>query len=215
MTGQVLPRGSRSMDEHDLAANPAGHAFLMNQCEISQRTGFAYVDVDIAAGNPGHDRREFSGIAANFHADCPQPASSVVPSSLRLAGQADVQLAELAELADEEMILGKPGDVLRETMEDYFRQVGTTPRVVCEADEAAAVEDYVAAGLGVAFISGLLKPTPRHVQTAWVLIIDPACVLTLGIAWNQDRYLSLEAQAMQQHVFALLEATNPESVPGD
>lgn len=139
------------------------------------------------------------------------PISLIAPSSHRLAGRPSVALGELA---DEEMILGKPGDVLRETMDHYFRQVGIAPLVACEADEPAAVEGYVAAGLGVAFIPGLQKPTPRHDLTASVPIVDPACELTLGIAWNGDRYLSLAAQAFRRHVVSTLGATVPGAVPG-
>ena len=118
------------------------------------------------------------------------PISLVVPSSHRLANRMSV---ELQEVGKEEMILGKPRDVLRETMEGYFGRAGVTASVTCEADEPAAVEDFVAAGLGVGFIPALLKPTPHHDLTKWVPISNPTCVLTLGIAWNQDRYLSCGA----------------------
>lgn len=136
------------------------------------------------------------------------PISLSIPMSHRLARRAAV---ELGELKDEEMILGKPGDVLRETMNGYFRQVGITPRVSCEADEPAAVEDYVAAGLGVAFMPDLVKPTPRHDLTARVPITNPTCELTLGIAWNRDRYLSLAAQAFRQHLTSMFEADPPDA----
>jgi DNA-binding transcriptional LysR family regulator len=139
------------------------------------------------------------------------PISLMVPSSHRLAGRASVRLGELA---GEEMILGKPGDVLRETMDGYFRRAGIAPVVACEADEPAAVEDFVAAGLGVAFIPGLLKPTPRHALTAWVAITDPACELRLGIAWNETRYLSLAAQAFRDQVVSHFGAGLPDVDPG-
>ena len=139
------------------------------------------------------------------------PISLLVSSSHRLAGRANVALGQLR---DEELILGKPGNLLRETMDGYFRQVGITPRVACEADEPAAVEDFVVVGLGVAFIPGLATRTPRHERTALVPIVDPACALTLGVAWNRDRYLSLAARAFRQHAVALLEAAGPAAAPG-
>ncbi len=125
--------------------------------------------------------------------------SLVVPSCHRFAGRPSVSLRDVSQ---EEMVLGKPGDVLREIMNGYFRQAGFAPRVACEADEPAAVEDYVAAGLGVAFIPGLLKPLPRHEMTSWVRITEPVCQLTVGIAWNETRYLSLAARAFRRHVIA-------------
>jgi DNA-binding transcriptional LysR family regulator len=127
------------------------------------------------------------------------PIELLVPSSHRLAGRTWVALSELA---DEEMILGKPGDILREILDDYFRQVGIRPRVTSEVDEPAAVEDFVAAGLGVAFIPVLLQPTPPHGLTARLVITDPPCELTLGLAWNTNRYLSLAARSFRDHVVA-------------
>lgn len=135
------------------------------------------------------------------------PISLVVSASHRFAGRVSVKLEELG---DEDLILGKPGDVLRETMDAYFRQVGITPRVACEADEPAAIEDFVAVELGLAFIPGLTKPTPDHGLTPRLPISDPACALTLGIAWNEDRYLSLAARAFRQHVIALFAKEDAE-----
>ena len=123
----------------------------------------------------------------------------VVPAGHRLAGRASVALREVA---GDQMVLGKPGDVLRETMGGYFRQADVAPRVACEADEPAAVEDFVAAGLGVAFIPSLPKPLPSHDMTSWVRISEPRCELTVGIAWNEARYLSQAARAFREHVVA-------------
>ncbi len=136
------------------------------------------------------------------------PIALMVPTSHRLARRARVALRELA---DEEMILGKPGDILREIMDGYFQQVGIRPRVTSEVDEPAAVEDFVAAGLGVAFIPGLLKPTPPHGQTARVAITDPPCELALGLAWNTDRYLSLAARAFRDHVVSYFAVAPPDT----
>lgn len=87
------------------------------------------------------------------------PIALLVPAAHRLADRAGVALRDLA---GEELLLGKPEDVLREIMDGYFRQVGLAPRVACEADESAAIEDYVVAGLGVALIPALDKPTPSR-----------------------------------------------------
>lgn len=123
----------------------------------------------------------------------------VVPSSHRFVGEASVPLRQLAQ---EETVLGKPGDVLREIVGGYFRQAGFAPRVAVEADEPAAVEDYVAAGLGVAFIPGLSKPLPTHAMTPWVRITEPVCRLTVGIAWNETRHLSQAARAFRSPAIA-------------
>jgi DNA-binding transcriptional LysR family regulator len=134
------------------------------------------------------------------------PIALLVPASHRLADRGHVALRDLAE---EELILGKPGDVLREIMDGYFRQVGIAPRVACEADEPGAIEDYVVAGFGIALIPGLLKPTPDHALTRRVRLVEPDCTLTVGIAWNETRYLSAAARTFRQHVIALYAADRP------
>jgi DNA-binding transcriptional LysR family regulator len=134
------------------------------------------------------------------------PIALMVPRSHRLARRTGVRLSELA---DEEIILGKPGDILRERMEDYFRQSGIRPRLASEVDEPAAVADFVAAGLGVAFIPGLMELTPQHPLTTHIPVVDPRCELTLGIAWNTDRYPSLAARAFREHVIAHFAALRP------
>jgi LysR family transcriptional regulator, transcription activator of glutamate synthase operon len=99
-------------------------------------------------------------------------------------------------------------------MDGYFRQVGIRPRVTSEVDEPAAVEDFVAAGLGVAFIPILLKPTTPRGLTARVAITNPPCELALGLAWNTDRYRSLAARAFRDHVAAHFAAAAPDTGSG-
>jgi DNA-binding transcriptional LysR family regulator len=135
----------------------------------------------------------------------------LVPASHRLADRRHVALRELAM---EELILGKPGDVLREVMEGYFRQAGIAPRVACEADEPGAIEDYVVAGLGVGLIPALHKPTADHAATRRIRLDEPDCTLTLGIAWNETRYLSAAARAFRPHVLAFYAAARPGDAPG-
>jgi DNA-binding transcriptional LysR family regulator len=115
----------------------------------------------------------------------------------------------LSNLAGEEMILGKPGDILREIMDGYFQQVGITPRITSEVDEPGAVEEFVAAGLGVSFIPEL-PTTPQPLGlTSRIAITNPTCELTLGLAWNTDRYLSLAARAFRGHVVAYFATASP------
>lgn len=129
--------------------------------------------------------------------------SLVVPSRHRLAGRPAVALRDVSQ---DEMVLGGPGDVLREIMDGYFRRAGFVPRVACEADEPAAVEDFVAPVFGVALIPGLPKPHPSHDVTSWIRITEPRCLLTVGIAGNESRYLSRTARAFREHVIAFVAA---------
>ena len=110
----------------------------------------------------------------------------------------------LRDVSQDEMVLGRPGDVLREIMDGYFRQAAFEPRVACEADELAAVEDFVAPVFGVALIPELPKPHPSHDVTTWIRITEPRCLLTVGIAGNESRYLSRTARAVREHVVAFV-----------
>lgn len=130
----------------------------------------------------------------------------VVPSGHRLAGRVSVALVEVA---DEDMVLGKRGDSLRDVMEEYFHLAGIVPRVTCETDEPTVIEDFVAAGLGVAFIPNLPTLRLRDGSTSWVRISEPACRFSLGIAWNESRYLSQAARAFREHIIAHFAASPP------
>ncbi len=123
----------------------------------------------------------------------------VVPAGHPLAGRTSVALRDVA---GEDMVLGKSGDALREVMDGYFRRAGVVPRVACETDEPTTIEDFVMAGLGVAFIPDLATPRLRDGSTSWVRISEPVCQFSLGIAWNESRYLSQAARAFREHAIA-------------
>lgn len=127
----------------------------------------------------------------------------VVPRGHRFAARSSVELRHVAE---ENLILGKPGDVLRETMDAYFQQAGFRPRVVCEADEpGAAVEAFVLAGVGITFLPDTDGIWGRSKDLCNVRL-SPACILPLSMAWNERRSLSLAAREFRTHAFAHFDA---------
>lgn len=111
----------------------------------------------------------------------------VVPCGHRLAGRKNVPLAEAAE---EPVIAGREGDTVRDSMDTACRQAKCTLRIVCEADEPAAIRDFVKSGTGVAFIPALIKRQQRDQDLAWVPLTNPGCCMTLGVAWQESHYLS-------------------------
>lgn len=136
----------------------------------------------------------------------------VVPVGHLLAGRSSVALREVAL---ERVILSKPGDVLREITDGYFRQAGIRPRIVCEADEPGAVEEFVAAGIGVAFLPDPGGLWNRSEGVRSVRITEPACYLRLGIAWNERRYLSLAARSFRAYAFSRFVAPIVSDEPGE
>lgn len=127
----------------------------------------------------------------------------VVPPTHRLAGRSTVPLREVAA---EGMILGKPGGVLREVMDDAFRTAGIRPQIVCEADEPGAVEAFVAAGVGVAFLPGLADRLSGPGRVKRLRISAPRCRLVTGLAWNERRFLSQAAHSFRAHAIARFDA---------
>lgn len=132
-----------------------------------------------------------------------------VPRGHRLAGRGSVPLLEVAS---EAVVIGRSGDVLRDLMDSACRQVGFAPQVVCEADEAAAIYDFVEVGLGVAFIPALMRQQRGEQGLSWVHLTHPACHLTLGIAWQEAHYLSGTARAFRDFIIQYF-ASSKQKMP--
>jgi len=120
-----------------------------------------------------------------------------VPSAYPLAKRDSIQLDEVA---GEPFISLKLGYDLRELTDEFCRQAGFSPHIVCEVDEPAAIRGLVKAGLGVAFlpavswrVGGELGPAPLHIAA-------PTCQRTLRLTWRDDRYLSVAAQQFREFV---------------
>ncbi len=121
----------------------------------------------------------------------------LVPSGHKLAERKSVSVREAAA---EGVVIGRPGDIVREIIENACREAGAVLQVVCEADEPAATRDFVKSGMGVAFIPALMKRQQGGDGLAWVPLTDPPCRITLGLAWNDAHYLSGAARAFQEFV---------------
>lgn len=121
----------------------------------------------------------------------------VVPPGHRLGGWGSIPLREVAS---EDVVICRGGDALRDLMDDACRQAGFTLRAACEADEPAAVRDFVRAGLGVAFLPSLIRRQRGDQGLSWVRVTDPACRLTLGLVWHEAHYLSGAACAFRDFI---------------
>ena len=111
---------------------------------------------------------------------------------------AEAPSIRLDEIADEPFISLKPGYALRRTTDDAFQQLGVTPNITFEGEEAATVAGLVAAGLGVS-----LLPDLRGVDKSKIVQIPvryPACKREIGMAWVEGRYLSPAAARFQEFV---------------
>jgi DNA-binding transcriptional LysR family regulator len=125
---------------------------------------------------------------------------AIVPLGHRLA---DAPSILLEEIADEPFIFLKPGYALRRTTDALFQQIGITPHITFEGEEAATVAGLVAAGLGVS-----LLPDLRGVDKSKIVQIPirkPVGKRVIGMAWVESRYLSPAAIKFREFVLGQFE----------
>lgn len=110
---------------------------------------------------------------------------AIVPLGHRLAGEPSILLEEIAS---ESFVALKKGYALRRTTDRLFQQIGYTPQITFEGEEAATVAGLVAAGLGVS-----LLPELRGMDNSKIVQIhvrEPKCQRVIGMAWIEGGYLS-------------------------
>jgi LysR family transcriptional regulator, transcription activator of glutamate synthase operon len=148
--------------------------------------------------------------------DCASPNITWVPlltEEICLAVPADHRFAEcgsiaLSEAAHEDFLLVKPTYAFRQLVEGFCHQAGFTPTIVFDGDEsAAAIVDFVRAGLGISFFPVGAWRKGRLSAIARVHITEPTCQQTIGMAWHNEHYLSAAAQAFRDFVVAYFSTT--------
>ncbi|WP_400161788.1 LysR family transcriptional regulator [Brevibacillus sp. TJ4] len=111
-----------------------------------------------------------------------------VPPGHWLEGRESIHLQEVAE---ESFIEYREGHPFRKTNDQFYREAGIQPTIVCEVEEPAALSSLVLAGLGVAFVPMCAKDNPPF----HVLRIDGlVCERVFTVAFPEKRYLSLAAR---------------------
>jgi DNA-binding transcriptional LysR family regulator len=119
----------------------------------------------------------------------------IVPKDHKYANRKNITLEEIA---DESFIHLKEGFSLRITIEQLFNEVGITPKITFEGEEADTVAGLVAAGLGVSILPNL-KGTDQS-KISQIPVNSPKCQRTIGIAWVEGRYLSPATEKFKQFV---------------
>jgi DNA-binding transcriptional LysR family regulator len=106
------------------------------------------VDVAVVVEPYAFPGRPYDDLAREHLLD--DPYAVLLPADHRLAADADVDLAELANL-DWVGTASAPGHC-QQAVTDACRAAGFTPSYAVEADEYPATQGFVAAGLGVALV---------------------------------------------------------------
>lgn len=110
----------------------------------------------------------------------------LLPRQHRLAGRAELRMAELA---GEAFISFRQGARLRELLEAAGREAGFAPEVTLESNEAGRVRRLVARGLGVAILPRSDAEGPGA-DVAVVALTRPSLRRDITVAWREGRRLS-------------------------
>lgn len=96
----------------------------------------------------------------------------------------------LVQLMHEPLILFRSGMLLRELVDDAFRQIAARPRVAFEGEELETIKGLVAAGLGIAILPdiSLIENVPRGARK--VPIIEPVMRRSVGLLYSNERPLT-------------------------
>ena len=101
------------------------------------------------------------------------------------------------ELADQPFVTARKGHWQRRLLDRLFAEHGLTPRIVCEADEAVAIQELIRAGLGIGFNPDFARRAVPSYPVAWSAVDHPACRRTLTLHWSTDSRLTTAATQMR------------------
>lgn len=103
-----------------------------------------------------------------------------------------------ADLQDEPFIAFDPASSVRSHVDSALAQVHTTPELVTEARNIAAVGGLVAAELGVSAVPGLVLPLLEFARLAHSPLTEPSVTRTVGIVTDPARPLAPAARAFMK-----------------
>lgn len=122
----------------------------------------------------------------------------MVPLDHECASRQSLPLADTDRLP---FIAHRAGSLLRIRTDELFASAGFEPRVAFECESVSAVQEYVAAGLGVALVpAGALASGPADPRVAHVSITDADTAIDVGVAWSLERRLLPAAELFLDHL---------------
>ena len=107
------------------------------------------------------------------------------------------RLVDLRELAGEDLLSFKPGERLRDEVDEMAQRVGFAPKVVYEAEDIPTLLGLVSLGLGIALL-------PESVQAnrgrAAAIRLRDTRSRTVGLSWMRDQFQTHSANAFANFV---------------
>ncbi|MFI5694572.1 LysR family transcriptional regulator [Kribbella sp. NPDC051586] len=103
----------------------------------------------------------------------------------------------VGDLADEPFVIARKGHWQRRLLDRLFADTGQTPRIVCESDEAAAIQELIRTGLGIGFNPDFARRSVPDYPVAAIAVDHPECRRTLSLLWSAEAQLSPAAELMR------------------
>ena len=123
-----------------------------------------------------------------------EPVGVITSPDHPLASRTSVSIEELA---DEPFVTARRGHWQRRLLDLLFAERGLTPKIVCEGDEAAAIQELIRAGLGIGFNPDIARRAIPAYPVAWIAVDHPGCRRTLTMLWGSDTHLSTAARLLR------------------
>ncbi len=126
----------------------------------------------------------------------------VGPSSL----PAPPQQVPLRLLADLDLYLARPYNVVRKMVDEAFASIGLVPRVVAEIESASTLTAVIADGLGATILPESMAREVTAACAAWrCRIVEPAIEAPLALCMSDHLPLSEPAQAVKAILLELVD----------
>jgi DNA-binding transcriptional LysR family regulator len=144
---------------------------------------------------------QFAHAAVSWQPVFSEELFALVPPNHRLAKNASIDLADLAQ---EPFVALKVGHSLRQTLEDLCREAGFTPQITLEGYEVATLRGLVGAGFGVTLSPKRSVAAP--IQAVSIRVRQPHCQRMIGLSWRKGRWLSPKTLLFKDHLLKNLSA---------
>lgn len=126
----------------------------------------------------------------------------VGPASMKLP-DAEVPVRDLAEV---DLFVARPYNVVRRMLDEAFAANGMTPRVVAEIESASTLTQVIAEGLGATILPESMARQVVASCAAWQRrLVEPEIEAPLALCLSDHLPLSEPAQAVKRIVLELIE----------
>jgi len=112
-------------------------------------------------------------------------------------------IVDMGELSEESFVLYRDDFALRDHILDKCKEIGFTPRVVCETAQWDFIVDIVASKLAIAFLPQTLCTKLDMELVRYLPLKNEIKPWHLAIAWKKNTYLSYATRAWLEYSFKL------------